>query len=170
MKLIDVASYHIGVAAEAITAGLFARCGYDVSVQYGANQPEYDLMIAKGPRLLKVSVKGTKEADWGLTQGHLKNADYQKAADDWLKAHSERTIYSLVLFYSDKPAVMPRVYLATPGEVAERLKATAKGRGDTILHEKKVWTERAHGAGTIEKIPSFWKFSSARIEHLMKSA
>ncbi len=33
-------SYHVAVAAEAFAAGLFARCGLDVSVQYGANQPE----------------------------------------------------------------------------------------------------------------------------------
>jgi hypothetical protein len=32
-------SWHVSVAAEAIAAALFARCGYDVSVQYGANQP-----------------------------------------------------------------------------------------------------------------------------------
>ena len=37
-------SWHVGVAAEAYAAALFARCGYDVSVQYGANQPEYDLI------------------------------------------------------------------------------------------------------------------------------
>lgn len=40
-------SWHVSVAAESITAALFAQCGYDVSVQYGANQPEYDLMVAK---------------------------------------------------------------------------------------------------------------------------
>ena len=40
-----VKAFHIGVAAEAFAAAQFARCGLDVSVQYGANQPEYDLMI-----------------------------------------------------------------------------------------------------------------------------
>ena len=39
-----ISSWHVGVAAEAFAAALFARLGYDVSVQYGANQPEYDLM------------------------------------------------------------------------------------------------------------------------------
>lgn len=46
-------SWHVGVAAEAIAAALFARCGLDVSVQYGANQPEYDLMVTKDDRFLK---------------------------------------------------------------------------------------------------------------------
>ncbi len=45
------------LAAEAFAAAVFARCGCDVSVQYGANQPEYDLMVAKGEHVLKVSVK-----------------------------------------------------------------------------------------------------------------
>lgn len=28
--------WHVGVSAEAVAASLFARSGYDVSVQYGA--------------------------------------------------------------------------------------------------------------------------------------
>lgn len=39
-------SWQIAVAAEAVSAAQFARCGFDVSVQYGANQPEYDLIVA----------------------------------------------------------------------------------------------------------------------------
>ena len=53
-------NWHVGVAAEAAAAALFARCGYDVSVQYGANQPGYDLIVAQGSRILKVSVKGSQ--------------------------------------------------------------------------------------------------------------
>ena len=36
-------SWHVGVAAEAMVAAQFARYGYDVSVQYGADQPEYEI-------------------------------------------------------------------------------------------------------------------------------
>jgi len=61
---------------------------------------------------------------------------------------------------------MPRVYLATPEEIAERLRQTAKGRGDTILFEYKAWTKRAYAAGTIDKIPQEWEFSSERIQAL----
>jgi hypothetical protein len=61
-------SRNVGVAAEAIAAAQFARCGFDVSVQYGANQPEYDLIVARGDALLKVSVKGSQDGGWGLTQ------------------------------------------------------------------------------------------------------
>ena len=62
-------SWHISVASEAIAAAQFARCGYDVSVQYGADQPEYDLVIAKGHSLLKVSVKGSQDLGWGNDAG-----------------------------------------------------------------------------------------------------
>ena len=51
-----VSSWHIGVAAEAIAAAQFARFGYYVSVQYGANQPEYDLMAEIDDKILKISV------------------------------------------------------------------------------------------------------------------
>ena len=72
--------WHVSVAAEAFAAGMFARCEYDVSVQYGANQPEYDLIISKGEQILKISVKGSQEGQWGLTQSYVKDANYHKAA------------------------------------------------------------------------------------------
>ena len=46
--------YHVAVAAEAFAAAAFAREGYEVSVQYGANQPGYDLVAVRGRRVLKV--------------------------------------------------------------------------------------------------------------------
>ena len=73
-------SWHVWVA-EAVVTALFARCGYDVSVQYGADQPEYDLMVAKGEKMLKISVKGSQDGSWGLCQSHLKNANYHGAID-----------------------------------------------------------------------------------------
>jgi Holliday junction resolvase-like predicted endonuclease len=111
-------SWHIGVAAEAFAAGLFARLGYDVSVQYGANQPEYDLMIAKGDQISKVSVKGSQDGSWGLTQGHLTKgkADYHQATERWLSKHSQKTIFCLVQFENVDLLESPRVYLATPKE------------------------------------------------------
>ena len=63
-----ISSWHVGVAAEAFAAALFARLGYDVSVQYGANQPEYDLIAVSGDKMLKISVKGSQDGGWGLTQ------------------------------------------------------------------------------------------------------
>lgn len=159
-------SWQIAIAAEAIAAGCFARCGYDVSVQYGANQPEYDFIIAKHQRLLKVSAKGSQDGSWGLTQSYMEKGDYHKAIDKWLEKHHGKTIFCFVQFKNVKIDELPRIYLATPREVAQRLRETAKGRGETILYEYKEWTSRAYGTGTIDKIPEEWRFSKQRIEEL----
>ena len=162
-------SWHVGVAAEAIAAAQFARCGWDVSVQYGANQPEYDLIIAKDDRLMKVSVKGSQDGSWGLTQSYLAKADYHGAVDHWLSCHGAKTMLCLVQFKGVKLEELPRLYLALPSEIATRLKDTAKGRGDTILYEKHDWGTRAHAAGTVERVPPDWEFSQARIERIATS-
>lgn len=163
-------SYHVGVAAEAFIAYLFTRCGFDVSVQYGANQPEYDLVVNQHDTLYKVSVKGSNDGSWGLCQSFLTKgkADYHDAIDKWLARHSKKTVFALVQFKDVGIKDMPRVYLATPAEIAKRLKATAKCRGDTILYEKHIWTARAVGAGTIEEIPINWQFSEKRAGELFK--
>jgi hypothetical protein len=96
-------SWHISVAVEGVAAAQFARCGFDVSVQYGADQPEYDLIVARGDQLLKVSAKGSQDWDWGLTQSFLKQAtkrsgmkaDYQGAIDLWLERHRKKTVSAL---------------------------------------------------------------------------
>ena len=165
-------SWHVGVAAEAIAAAQFARCGLDVSVQYGANQPEYDLIVSRGDSLMKVSVKGSQDGSWGLCQSFLraKTADYHTAIDRWLERHRKKTVFCFVQFKAVSVAELPRVYLATPVEVARRLHETAKGRGDTILYETHVWGARAVGAGTRESIPETWRFNPERVERLLAKA
>ena len=55
-----VNKYHVATAAEAIAAAQFARLGCNIAVQYGANQPEYDLMIDNREHSpIPVSVKGS---------------------------------------------------------------------------------------------------------------
>jgi hypothetical protein len=165
--LASFTSWHVGVAAEAFAAAQFARCGVDVSVQYGANQPEYDLIVSHGELMLKVSVKGSKDGGWGLTESHLKNADYSAAIDTWLLRHRPKTIFCLVQFKDVSFSQLPRLYLAAPHEIAERLRATAGGRGDTILYEQHKWGARARGAGTEERVPEEWAFTSARLDYLL---
>ena len=161
-----ISSRHVGVAAEAYVATQFARCGYDISVQYGANQPEYDLVVVQGDKLMKVSVKGSQDGCWGLTQGYIKNAGYHKAIDDWLNKHGKKTVFALVQFQNIALDESPRLYLAFPAEIAARLRESAGGRGETILYENKVWTKRAAGYGKPDRIPDHWKFSRERIEEL----
>jgi len=165
-----MSQFHVGVAAEACAAALFARCGYDVSVQYGANQPEYDLAIVRGERMLKVSVMGCQDGGWGLTQSFLENANYHGAIDLWHARHKPRTVICFVQFYKVPIMAMPRVYLATPAEIAAHMKSSAKGRGDTILEEKKSWGQRSQAAGTTDQIPESWHFSPETIERLMAIA
>jgi hypothetical protein len=167
--------WHVGVAAEAVAASLFARCGLDVSVQYGANQPEYDLLVVRGDNILKVSVKGSKDGGWGLTQSYLPKQgavkvtpDYHAAINRWLDKHSSKTIFCFVQFHGVGIDAMPCVYLASPREVATTLHATAKGLGGTILHEQKAWTDKAQAAGTVDVIPAHWRFTADRVEHFLQ--
>jgi hypothetical protein len=126
-------SWQVATAAEAFAAAQFGRCGRDVSVQYGANQREHDLVAVDGDRMLKVSVKGSKDGSWGLTQSHLKQANYHAAADVKLESHSRKTIFCLVQFKGVPKHELPRMYLARLTEIAQWLKAAAAGRGETIL-------------------------------------
>ena len=161
-----ISSWHVGVAAEAYAAAVFARYGYDVSVQYGANQPEYDLIAVSRDLMLKISVKGSQDGSWGLTQSYKKGRDYHEAIEKWLAAHHKKTIFCLVQFQNTAPDEMPRIYLATPHEIADRLNASAGGRGETILYEDHTWGPRAAGSGTTDQIPSEWRISAERLEYL----
>ena len=111
---------NIAVAAEAIAAAQFARLGWDVSVQYGADQPLYDLIVARSERMLQISVKGSQDGGWGLTQSFLANADYHGAIDRWLEKHGAHIVFCFVQFKDVQFDEMPRLYLARPSEVAER--------------------------------------------------
>jgi hypothetical protein len=162
-----IGSWYIGVAAEAYCAGLFSRCEVNVSVQYGADQPEYDLAISKDDKMLKVSVKGSQDGAWGLTQSYLKDRNYHGAVDLWLARHSQKTIFCFVQFQNVGLLDHPRVYLATPGEIANHMKASACGRGDTVLYEEYTRGPRSSAPGYIERIPMAWCFSKDRLLALL---
>ena len=159
-------SWHVGVAAEAIAAAQFARYTYDVSVQYGANQPEYDLIAVSGDRMLKISVKGSQDGSWGLTQGFKKGRTYHEAVDEWLSRHHKKTIFCLVQFKNVEDLPLPRMYLASPEELADVLRREAGGRGDTILYENHKWGPTASAYGTVDKLPEHWLFTKERAEEL----
>jgi len=163
---LKISPFHIGIAAEAYAAGLFARHGYNVSVQYGANQPEYDLLVEKADEVMKVSVKGSQDGSWGLTQSFKKNKSYHEAADAWQQRHGKRTVICLVQFKGIAATEMPRVYLALPSEIAELLKKSRNGHGETILHESHTY-KTGIGAGTTDRLPLEWRFSVVRIETLL---
>lgn len=161
-------SWHVGVAAEAFVAAQFARMRYDVSVQYGANQPEYDLIAVSGDKMLKISVKGSQDGGWGLTQSYKKGCDYHEAIQKWLDGHHKKTIFCLVQFQGTSDAELPRMYLASPAEIAQVLNASAGGRGKTILYEYHKWGPRAAGSGTIDRIPEEWRFTEERAQFMFE--
>ena len=161
-------SWHVGVAAEAIAAAQFARYTYDVSVQYGANQPEYDLIAVSGDKMLKISVKGSQDGSWGLTQSFKKGHTYHEAVQEWLSRHHRKTIFCLVQFKNVDDSQLPRMYLASPEEIAEVLCKEAAGRGDTILYEHHEWGPTAKAYGTVDKLPESWRFTKERAEEMFE--
>jgi hypothetical protein len=159
--------FHVGVAAEAFTAGLFAQAGCDVSVQYGANQPEYDLIVSRDDRFLKISVKGSQDGGWGLIQSYKKQGvSYAEAAARWAAAQSQKVIYCLVQFQGKQLGSCPDVYLATVTEIAAHLKASRKGHGNTILYTAYTY-KKGIALGFSEALPKHWTFSTARLEQLL---
>lgn len=61
---------------------------------------------------------------------------------------------------------MPRMYLASPKEIADHLCSEAGGRGDTILYEHHVWGTMAAAYGTVDKLPDEWLFTEARVKEM----
>lgn len=155
--------YHVGVAAEAFAAGLFAQAGCDVLVQYGANQPLYDLMITRGGLAIHVSVKGSQDGGWGLIQNYKRGRDYHEAADAWIATHrNQDIIYCLVQFQDVPLGECPRVYLATVSEIAERHKESRNGLGETILWENRCY-KKGLAKGCTDMVPTAWRFSQERL-------
>lgn len=161
-------SWHVGVAAEALVAAQLARYGYDVSVQYGADQPEYDLIASRGDDILKVSVKGSKDGAWGLTQKYKKGRTYHEAIDEWLSRHHKKTVFCLVQFKNVDDLQLPKMYLAAPSEIAEILRRERGGLGDTILYMDHKWGPTAHASGIIDKIPEEWFFTKERVDKIFE--
>jgi hypothetical protein len=132
----------------------------------------YQYNCSKRGQLAKGIRQGQPRRGWGLTQSYLKksSADYHGAIELWLKRHGLQTILCLVQFEGVSITEMPRMYLARPSEIAQRLRETANGRGDAILYEKHAWGTRAFAAGTTEQLPVHWAFTAIRVEHLLETS
>jgi hypothetical protein len=157
------------IAAEAHVASLFARCGYDVLVQYGANQPQYDLVAEKDGVFLPISVKGSQDGGWILALKYKKRGNtYHDAIREWLKNQrkGEDLVYVLVQYQGvglDEP---PRTYIATPKEIAVVLKNQNNGTGRIALQEDYL---RDHPRSKLDdRIPDSWRFSESRLKEIAK--
>jgi hypothetical protein len=167
METREMTPYQVAVAAEGFAAALFARAGFHVSVQYGANQPGYDLIVERNRVAYLISVKGSQDGGWGLTQSYLKNANYHAAIDIWSKRHSAELIFCFVQFQHKQHTEMPEVFLARATEVAAHLRASGGGLGDTVLWMKKEW-KKGRRAGIADTIPEAWRFTKARADQVLK--
>lgn len=160
--------YQVAISAEAYAAALLARAGCDVSVQYGANQPEYDLMAVKGEKFIRVSVKGSQDGSWIAAGSYKKKGvTYAEALRQWKNKHKPKTIFIFVQFKDSKFGKMPRIYMANVKEVARFLSSTRGGHINLILYEKHKYI-RGIGAGHEDTIPESWKLSKKRIDDLFK--
>ncbi|MCL4212734.1 MAG: hypothetical protein KJZ74_02355 [Gemmatimonadales bacterium] len=160
--------FHVGIAAEAFAAGVFAQAGCDVLVQYGANQPEYDLVAVRKARSIKISVKGSQDGGWGLIQSFKSGRDYHEAADAWERVQSADTIYCLVQFLGVPLGTLPRLYLATVAEIVAQHKRSRGGVGSTILYEDYTYS-RGVAKGVRDSLPASWRLSTQRIEVFLRA-
>lgn len=152
------------IAAESYTACLLAQSGYDVLVQYGANQPHYDLMAVKGEdRKLPISVKGSQDGGWMLAVRYLEpGVNYLAAIEKWLSAQRNDLIYVFVAFLQVPLGEAPRVYVARPPEIAAHLRLQSSGKGRAVLRED---TPKFYPTSKeTDKIPSEWRYSTVRID------
>ncbi|UTW65995.1 hypothetical protein KFE94_15250 [bacterium SCSIO 12643] len=164
--------WNMRMASEAFTAGFFARLGYKISKPHGIEDSHYNFKITLDENEINVAVKGSQDGLWRLTQDYVTRGkrDYIKAAERWFSRFGPHTIFSLVQFKDVEKLDAPRIYLATPKEIFERLKNSSSGKGGCNLYENKVWVKKASGYGTTDKVPENWMMTESRIKSLCKSA
>lgn len=150
------------IAAEAYAACILAQCGYDVLVQYGANQPHYDLVAIKKNQFLPVSVKGSQDGGWMLAVRYVKKGvNYIQAIDTWLANQRKDTVFLFVQFLGVGIGELPRSYIAGPSEIATHMKTQCAGRGHGALQENVL--KHSPNSKYSHKIPDEWTFSLERL-------
>jgi len=157
--------YQVNVAAEAFASVVMSQAGYDVAMQYGTTQPDWDILATKGTRILKISVKGSQDGGWGLFQSYLENANYHGALDTWHSSQPGDLVYLLVQFMEVPLAQAPRCYIARPTEILEHMRTTRGGYGYTSLREKHSWASGL-AKGHTDIIPDGWRVSQSRIDSI----
>lgn len=170
-------SWPIAIGAEGIAAAQFARCGFDVLVQAGRDKPWYDLVVTRAGNLLKVSVKASENGEWALTAGYTRKVaeingmriDSRSAIDMWRAGYGSRTVCCLVQFEGVQIDELPRVYLASPDEIAAAMHDTARRTGRCTLLEQYEWTGE-DGLRHRQSLPEAWHFSPQRILDLLLGA
>ena len=102
----------------------------------------------------------------GINKSLKKGCTYHEAIDEWLNKHHKKTIFCLVQFENITDNELPKMYLATPNEIAEVMRRERKGLGDTILYMDHTWGPNAQAYGTTDKIPEEWLFTRERADEI----
>lgn len=170
-----LSSRRLSAAAENIAAAQFAIYGFDVLEQGAQARYVHGLAVANADGMMKLVVHGSIRGFWNLVDPFLDRsaprspAQCHKAIDRWLDRQSASLTYCLVQFESSDLTSMPRVYLASAGEIAGRLHASVELLGDTALYEQ-FEVEDGSGRHVIEALPAEWRFSQERVAELMEGS
>jgi hypothetical protein len=162
---------HLSSAAQNIAAAEFSLHGFDVLEQAGRALHSHDLSVATSSGMMKVIVHGSLDGLWDLVDPYLvessrpQKSEYHQAINRWRDRHN-RTTCCLVHFDSLNLVGMPRIYLASAAEVAERLHENVDADGEMALRAD---SRVSGGACCAEGIPRKWKFSQERISELMSA-
>ncbi len=167
--------WQIALSASGIAAAQFARCGLEVTVLSGPERPWHDLVLTRSGNLFKVSVFASDDGRWDLTQAYQKRAaargdsmtESHRAIDMWLDKHDARMVCCLVQFLGVTIDQLPRIYLAAPCEIAQKLREALNRAGEAILWEERKWVSDGDDARILEKLPPDWFFSAERVRQML---
>ncbi len=167
--------WQIVLGASGIAAAQFARCGLDVTVVSGPERPWHDLVVTRSSNLFKVCVLASDDGRWDLTQAYQKRAaarggsvvECHRAIDMWLDKHDARVVCCLVQFFGVSIDQLPRIYLATPYEIAQKLREALNRVGEAVLWEERNWVSDGDDSRIVEKLPADWLFSPERVRQLL---
>lgn len=166
-KVREMTKHQCGVAAESYAASVLARAGYDVFVQYGANQPLYDLVAVKNGKSFCISVKGSQDGGWLLAPKKKEHKNGHISIDAWREKHGKGIVFFFVQYLKVGFDELPRCYLAKPGEIAKHLKSQFENKGHGSLKED-LSISRSRTKWKDIKLPEGWRLTKQRIEEVLQ--
>jgi len=168
MKTKNMNKHQVSVAAESFATASFARGGYDVFVQYGPNQPGYDLLVSNKRKVLHVSVKGSMDPKGWIISTKKKGKSYKESLNEWYENNKDFLFY-LVLFKNNEITSMPEMYLTSTKELYNHLSKGFFGSISLTLYCD-YCPRQGKNKGKAQSLPSDWIVSRKRIEKYFKEA
>jgi hypothetical protein len=162
---------HLSAAAQNIAAAEFALQGFDVLDQTGHAAHPHNLSVATSSGMMKMVVHGSLDGLWDLVDSYLvegaksQKEEYHRAINRWLDRYRQTTC-CLVQFDSTNLIGMPRIYLASAAEVAQRLHESVDLRGEMAL---RAGGPQSGSLSLQDSLPARWRFSEERIRELMSA-